>query len=412
MGSKSYTLAYKISWVLILVFVFWRPFVSSHAFKIADICITTALAAGSALYFLLSHKRKKLSIANADILILLFALSIVISIVQSPRVIKSIDASLSYIPLLIIFYLIKLTNPEERKALTLIVIGSAVAVSLYSLRAFFVVSPYALQYLARAEIDFPFAEGFLSYRRAFPPFVLPSLLAGYLVMVLPITFQHTLLTAKTQKSPHAKLIIFCLATATCLMAITLFLTKSIGGLISLFGSLGIFFMVRRRFNKKNLLTLFILIVIICAVIFVRAKGTAEYSRPLFSLQKRLGYAQDTLRIIKQHPFRGVGVGNFTLRETRFSHNSYLQIWAEMGILGIISYLAVVSYFLARLFRELTLKRIKYISSFAIAAIAFLIHNLIDFSFFVPQVSFLWWILFALVAGNGTTEVNDRPLLEE
>ena len=56
---------------------------------------------------------------------------------------------------------------------------------------------------------------------------------------------------------------------------------------------------------------------------------------------RLNYWADSLKIIKVYPWTGTGLGNFNLTYARYAHNSYLQIWAEMGILGIIAFLWLI-----------------------------------------------------------------------
>lgn len=136
--------------------------------------------------------------------------------------------------------------------------------------------------------------------------------------------------------------------------------------------------------------------IIGAVLISRLMVQKLHAQPLFSAVMRLNYWQDTLRIIKLHPWLGIGPGNFNLAQSRYTHNSYLQVWAEMGILGIISFL-----WLAIAVLKSSLKNIKnplhkaLTIPLLIANVIFLLHNLVDFSFFLPEVSLIWWVILGL-----------------
>lgn len=99
-------------------------------------------------------------------------------------------------------------------------------------------------------------------------------------------------------------------------------------------------------------------------------------------------------MITAHPFVGVGLGNFNLNQTRYAHNSYLQIWAEIGLLGIVSFLWLVITVLKCGLKSLKNDRIR-IAGLLSANIIFLAHNFIDFSFFLPEVVFLWWVILGV-----------------
>jgi len=76
-----------------------------------------------------------------------------------------------------------------------------------------------------------------------------------------------------------------------------------------------------------------------------------------SVGLRMLYAENTLRIIKDHPLIGVGTGDFPSEYERVSmfyhpqikmftvhpHNMYLLVFAQLGILGLISFLSIFYY---------------------------------------------------------------------
>jgi len=122
-----------------------------------------------------------------------------------------------------------------------------------------------------------------------------------------------------------------------------------------------------------------------------------FTKPAFSVHKRLNYWRQTVHIITLHPLKGTGIGNFSLKESRTSHNSYLQIWAEMGASGIAIWLIIVFLFIKREIKRLSGDGLYYNAGIFTAGLAFIFHNVIDFSFFTAQGSFLWWIILALTA---------------
>ena len=137
---------------------------------------------------------------------------------------------------------------------------------------------------------------------------------------------------------------------------------------------------------------------IIAIFFVfifalRQAQAKEYTLPMFSFLGRLNYWQAALELIKMHPFKGVGLENFNLVKSRYAHNSCLQIWAEMGILGIISFLWLIIAML---------KSYKKQDPCIVTAwVVFLIHNFMDFTFFLPEVSLIWWVILGLSLTKGS-----------
>jgi O-antigen ligase len=85
--------------------------------------------------------------------------------------------------------------------------------------------------------------------------------------------------------------------------------------------------------------------------------------------------------------------------SHYSHNVFLQITAEMGLLGLLSLLWVVFVFLKtglRVIKDNNEEQALKICLFC-AGCAFLFHNLIDLSFYFGQVSFFWWVILGLFA---------------
>lgn len=129
---------------------------------------------------------------------------------------------------------------------------------------------------------------------------------------------------------------------------------------------------------------------------------------------RIKLWKTALMMIKEHPILGVGNGNYVARyneyigkykELRYysyrnfpTHNSYLKVQSELGIIGIISFLGVVITALLRIRKLYTATEDKFYKPFYMGVMAsmsaFLFMNLSDNLFFVPKATTYFWFLLA------------------
>jgi len=118
--------------------------------------------------------------------------------------------------------------------------------------------------------------------------------------------------------------------------------------------------------------------------------------PLIFLVNALHYWKRHWRW-SDHLVIGVGLGNFNLYLSRYAHNSYCRSGrnGDTGtgrFPGISLYLCECAKKLKRI--DANRDYIKYGAPYFAAV--FLIHNLIDFSFFLPEVSLVWWVILGLL----------------
>jgi O-antigen ligase len=259
-------------------------------------------------------------------------------------------------------------------------IFTGLIISFIAIRQYFFGFNNTLQYLIRNNLDSPFMLDYIGRKRVFTPFITPNTLAGYLIMIIPLAITN-------------KKRIWLIAP----LFLALFLTKSLGGLFSIFLGLILYYYLLKKLDKKNVIIAMTVLLISIALIFIiRSITPKQHAQPLFSTMMRLNYWKDTLAIIKASPLVGVGLGNFNLIQSRYAHNSFLQIWTEMGILGIMSFV----WLLFAIFKsaassiKITLNK-NQLAAFISAGIAFLIHNTLDFSFFLPEVVLIWWMILGL-----------------
>lgn len=359
---------------ILLILIFIRPFISSLAFPCLNVVYSIALA-----IFLSAYVFYKKSAFPQTIIypVILFFAALFMSVLFSQNKLNSLPEVNSYIAGLLLFFVV-VSLSEKRRALVIkTIILSGLAVSFLAIYQYFFGFKHVSNYLSSHELSFPFALDCLQRRRVFLPFIIPNTLGGYLAMVVPL--------AMVNKTWFILPIFFALL-----------LTKSLGALLALFCGVIIYFYGRGKLKKANLFLLIGLFVLIVAIFLSRFADQKEHTQPVFSTIMRLNYWQETLGIIKAHPFVGCGPGNFNLKLSRYAHNSYLQIWAQMGIFGLVSFIWIIVVVFKSCFRNLKEAFYpKQIAALLAASSVFLIHNFLDFTFFLPEVVFIWWVILGL-----------------
>ncbi|MCM8796909.1 MAG: O-antigen ligase family protein [Candidatus Omnitrophica bacterium] len=371
--------------IALLILIFVRPFIASLAFPQANAIYSFSLILFLAVWIILRGPKIKMA-RPLRYPLLLFIVAILVSGLPCQNkglFIASLD---KYITAILIFIIVSSLSKDDHRIISCLLF-TAIIISCLAFYQYIFGFRHILAYVANHNISDPFIQDYLAQKRIFFPFVTPNTLAGYLSMILPLAF--------TQKSKG----VFYLTP----IIIALLLTRSLGGIFSAGIAIFIYLCLKKKINAKTgarLATL--LMAIITFVLFIRSAATKPHFQPLFSAAMRFNYWTETLRIILNHPFLGIGLGNFNTAYSRFSHNSYLQFWAETGILGIVS----LVWFIFSLWTN-ALKNIKKsphsntIACLIAAITAFCLHNLVDFSFFLPEISFLWWVICGLLLAQTT-----------
>jgi len=122
---------------------------------------------------------------------------------------------------------------------------------------------------------------------------------------------------------------------------------------------------------------------------------------------RLGYWSRSLSIIKDYPILGSGINTYSSVQWRYNvgwggypHNSYLQMMAETGIIGLSSFLWLLFVLFRnslRNFRKMQNFEFKILLlSFLTGLSGFLIHSFFDTNFYSVQLSSLMWIIMGVI----------------
>ncbi len=227
-----------------------------------------------------------------------------------------------------------------------------------------------------------------SRHRALGTFALPTLLAGYLSLLIPLSID--MLTRQRTKSLSTRVLAY---GALIFIGAGWLLARSLGAWMSLAVACAVVW-CKRRVTHRQIAAGLIAMVICGVAILAGRPGLWNEASAHHPLRNRLVYWQAAGRMIAQHPFRGVGPGQFARayntttaapdRWARHAHNTYLQMWAERGVLAFIAWCWLIIA---------VLKQTASLSPWlAVALWTLPLHNLVDFSFYVPQVCFLWWYL--------------------
>jgi len=413
----------SLVWSILLVFIFFRPFLSEYAFITAGFWYVLILIFCS-IFFLVIIAEKVLFPFRLNFLLALFAIAIIISVIFPGYTDWNLYELFLFIPNIIIFYIAGKINPRQQKQLIHIIFLSACIISLYGIYQYFVGFNHTVEYLKRTGST-DYLDGLLSRRRIFATVISPNIFASYIVMML---FVGTgLALYNTQDNTQGKNMLYWLGV--CVMAIALLLTKSLGGILTFIITFLIFLnsLMRYKGFKKITLKRFTLIMIFLLCVFILIYGFFARDRiaqffdlknPNNSIVQRFYYMKASIGMIKDFPLTGVGWRNFGLfyefykpdsaNISHYSHNVFLQITAEMGPLGLVVFLAIIIKFFQlglKVIRKKDEEQGLKIGLF-FAGVAFLIHNLIELSFYFSQVALFWWIILGLIS-NFSSQIGNK-----
>ncbi len=254
-----------------------------------------------------------------------------------------------------------------------------------------------LDELVSSASDKSYLNDFLGRGRILGPFFSPDLFASYLLMIF---FVSIVFWKEFKKR--------ILLSIPIVLLVALFLTRSIGGWLSLLVGLTMLAVSLGKERRRKVWILVWLLVMTGLFLWVQRAGVPSEAASLEnSVIQRLNFWKSAWEMFCYSPIWGVGFEQFSkvygyfqqtgAFETWYAHNIVLQLLAEFGILGG----AWFFYWLAT-FLKVTRGSDKFLRT---ALIVFFIHNGVDFSFSIPQVSDHWWIIAGLLVGDRVSQLN-------
>jgi putative inorganic carbon (HCO3(-)) transporter len=269
--------------------------------------------------------------------------------------------------------------------------------------------------------------------------------AGFLAMVLPfsltLAFYEYANFARNQSQPRPRMrkmitrasfqrLAFWLSAAVVLFAALVF-SRSRMGIIAACASLLAMFglAVFSRFRIRMLLTLSasFLIISLCLALWIGPGPITERFQGVeqeYSLgdQSRVSIWRDDLRLIRQHPWLGTGLGTFpiafTTVQTTFlgqfvnhAHNDYLELASDLGVPAALVLVAGILFVFVRavrtfLFGEGNFERLMALGC-AGSITAMLLHAMADFNLYIPGNALVFSMILGLGISAPQASLQDR-----
>lgn len=247
------------------------------------------------------------------------------------------------------------------------------------------------------------------------PYVNHNHYAGLMEMLLPIA----LAVALSHYSSTAQKISASLAAM--LIAITIFLSGSRGGMVAFAAQVTILSVVILRHKRNRAVFLVAILALLAVALAVwmidstsvsRLASIAAETHGEISGGTRVNIDRDTLRMFIHRPLLGWGLGTFAEVYPQFrsfytdflineAHNDYLQFLAEMGLPGLL----VMVWFIAAIYRNAWRKLEGWPSNIngsvtlasTLAVTGILVHSFVDFNLQIPANAAFFYSLSVIAA---------------
>lgn len=154
--------------------------------------------------------------------------------------------------------------------------------------------------------------------------------------------------------------------------------------------------------------------------FKRLTGSATISQ-------RIYYLESGWEMIRQAPWLGQGLGSYAVlypplkqpqaRETRYPHNIVCQFWVEIGLVGLLLWVAWIAVVfraaIGRLRRTRSGPLAMALKMLLVGAAAFLFNNLFEMTWVFREAYLDWCLLLGLMVGlSSTDQAVGEPLEPE
>jgi O-antigen ligase len=396
--------------------IFIRPFVSGLAYPVFEFWYEIAVI--STAITTIRHRVSPSSYAKASedrlathgVGLVILVLAYIISTPTSINIHNSLKEVMKFLSYVSVFFIASNMDENRKKVVIKTIVISGLIISAYSIYQYFWGFQHTIEYLKKIDPDFlsrsSYGKDILLSKRAIGTFPSPNILGSYLVMMfflfLHYHIRHRESPACPPKPWHRRKATHGVGLVMFMLIIALILTKSLGAWLSLIVTLIILAALSYNNVKKYkiyvIASIVIITLILVFIIINRWERLTDLENPQNSITQRLNYWRTAIAVIKDHPLAGVGPGNFQevfLRykvglttDTRYAHNILLQQWSETGILGFIGMILLLFSFIKKYRTES-----RYIF---LAGLVFLIHNLIDNSYYIPETGLLWWAIYGII----------------
>ncbi len=424
MRNKNRIAHFLVLTGLVLI-TFTRPLISGMTYSWSNTYIQTATLLIFGVWLI--GKEKPFRLTPLGLPLLSFFLILTISTIFSVNIDASIKQLYQFSSYLLLYFIVvnNVETARERRIIVTVLLISTVLVCAYGIYQRFGGLERTRQ-IVRLYHAGEFAPEFmtrLGTEKIFSTFVFPPALAGFIILILPLSL--SVLLSKIDIPSRILAGVVCAGAFMCL-----FFTFSKGGwlasLISLILWSFIFFGRRsRRHLTKIIIVNLLIITVICISFFCELFPQVTPGGFTGSFKFRLAYWKAGMAMVRDYTPIGSGPGTFGsiyakyripgAEETQMAHNNYLQVASELGLGGLLTFLWGCIVFLTAGWRVIT-KRVSsltftdtgaiVIGSY-VGIIAFLIHSIADFNLYIPGITTNVFLLGGLLMGSEAPRSEGR-----
>ncbi|MCM8796988.1 MAG: O-antigen ligase family protein [Candidatus Omnitrophica bacterium] len=396
--SRYYQL---IFYLIALSFALWLSFFVSFP---SNIPIYTILIACGFLLCARAAKRKMNFNLSFDVFLFLYVLTVTLGLFFSQNLYVAADVySFFILPILPVFYLFRseFVSAGNKDVFLVVISGFAGIVALYAVLEFVMRKNALYVYLVANN----YYRYYLIQHRAMATQIVPQVLGTYLAVCLPATYHFIF---NKEKKITRLLGIICAALILCAILCS-------GQRVAL-GAMLIASTVYFFIANKKVLGIFMMLAITGLLLLslsqkgvlqkISMKGFLSH----YPYQYRIARLQLTMKMIKEYPAKGIGLGHYKLVFDRYGHkyvnyymktpeNMYLMIWCETGGMSLLLFLFFVLSLIKKAFRHILLKLPEYKIALVLTSglFALLLSMLTYDALYWRTPFYLFWIYCGMLA---------------
>ena len=240
------------------------------------------------------------------------------------------------------------------------------------------------------------------FSRMTGPYENPIDLATYLMVIIPILWTFTIIRRKVLRWQVGGLLI--------LLLVCFARTGAIGAWLGLCGGVLLIMATNSRSRKFGLV---LLIAVVLGAVFVlgRQGHLGALSVSDIGAVDRMNMWRSAVQMIRDRPVLGQGLNTFMSnylaywvggeRQPRYAHNCYLQVAAETGLIGLLTFLVLLGLLFARLVRRLPHLHSNdqmILVGLTTGLFAFVLHAAVDTDFYSLRQAAMFWVFAGLALG--------------
>jgi len=351
-----------------------------------------------------------------DLLVILFTLVIILSVLISETKTVSLQEFIIFLSYILIFFLItnNLNKKTDFNSFIRLFFIISLLISIYTIIQYYGVDPYLS--------DLNSLTSTIGQK---------NWISNYLAMIFPVVFSYFLLEqSKKNRILYFFLLSILYATLMICQSRGIWISISLTTIIAIYIILKFNLLKVFKENKRGLVLILITFLVITIIystdnplnksaITVPQRAISTFDEQDPSINTRLLMWKTTFEMIKEKPLLGSGIGtfkmNYLIYQAEFlksnpyyikysgkageAHNEYLQMWAELGIIGLGMFIGIILMFYSLIIDYLKKndsdKEKIIVFGLVLGITCFLIHCLFTFPLHVPALGVTFFTLLGL-----------------